>query len=75
MVVLSETNAVPSSSKLTNGHATFLPPSAALNHLKNYTQSDGLSLKEIMDARKHGGLTCTFFSFLRLLSVNEKTYR
>ena len=32
-------------------------PASALDHLKTYEKLDGLSLHELMDSRKNGGLT------------------
>jgi len=36
---------------------SYLDPSSAKAHLKTYERSDGLSLKELMDSTKFGGLT------------------
>lgn len=36
---------------------TYLDPASALQHLRSYDRSDGLSVQELMDARIHGGLT------------------
>ncbi|KAF9260414.1 IMP dehydrogenase [Marasmius fiardii PR-910] len=44
--------------------STFLDPSTALEHLKTYSRSDGLSVKELMDSRVHGGLTYNDFLLL-----------
>ena len=37
---------------------SYLPASSALKHLATYPKSDGLSLQDLMDSDKHGGLTC-----------------
>lgn len=50
---------MPSSSS-----STFLDPSTALEHLKTYQRSDGLSVQELMDSRVHGGLTYNDFLLL-----------
>lgn len=44
--------------------STFLDPSTALEHLKTYQRSDGLSVQELMDSRVHGGLTYNDFLLL-----------
>jgi hypothetical protein len=44
--------------------ATFLDPSTALDVLKGYARSDGLSVAELMDSTKHGGLTYNDFLML-----------
>jgi len=41
-----------------------LDPSSALDHLKSYSRSDGLSVKELMDSTVHGGLTYNDFLLL-----------
>lgn len=43
---------------------SFLDPSTALQHLSTYERSDGLSVKELMDSRQHGGLTYNDFLLL-----------
>jgi hypothetical protein len=43
---------------------TFLDPSCALEELKKYTSSDGVSIKELMDPTWHGGLTYNDFLML-----------
>ncbi len=43
---------------------TYLDPSSALEHLKSYTHSDGLSVDELMNSRLHGGLTYNDFLML-----------
>lgn len=42
----------------------FLDPSQALEVLKSYERSDGLSAAELMDTRIHGGLTYNDFLLL-----------
>ncbi|KAK1230186.1 inosine-5'-monophosphate dehydrogenase [Marasmius sp. AFHP31] len=44
--------------------STLLDPSTALEHLKTYSRSDGLSVKELMDSQVHGGLTYNDFLLL-----------
>ncbi|KAJ3812987.1 IMP dehydrogenase/GMP reductase [Lentinula lateritia] len=44
--------------------STFLDPSTALEHLKTYNHSDGLSVNELMDSRVNGGLTYNDFLLL-----------
>ncbi|KAJ3989503.1 IMP dehydrogenase/GMP reductase [Lentinula detonsa] len=44
--------------------STLLDPSTALEHLKTYDHSDGLSIEELMDSRVHGGLTYNDFLLL-----------
>ncbi|KAJ3833255.1 IMP dehydrogenase [Lentinula raphanica] len=44
--------------------STFLDPSTALEHLKTYDHSDGLSIEELMESRVHGGLTYNDFLVL-----------
>ncbi|KIK69334.1 hypothetical protein GYMLUDRAFT_644877 [Collybiopsis luxurians FD-317 M1] len=44
--------------------STILDPSTALEHLKSYDHSDGLSVDELMDSRVHGGLTYNDFLLL-----------
>ena len=41
-----------------------LDPSTALEHLKTYSRSDGLSINDIMDSQVHGGLTYNDFLLL-----------
>ncbi|KAK7441717.1 inosine-5'-monophosphate dehydrogenase [Stygiomarasmius scandens] len=41
-----------------------LDPSSALDYLKSYSRSDGLSVKELMDSTVHGGLTYNDFLLL-----------
>jgi IMP dehydrogenase len=41
--------------------AQFLDASTALEELKKYESHDGLSVQELMDTRKHGGLTYNDF--------------
>ena len=43
---------------------SYLDPSTALEHLKSYTRSDGLSVSELMDSQVHGGLTYNDFLVL-----------
>ncbi|THH02212.1 hypothetical protein EW026_g627 [Hermanssonia centrifuga] len=43
---------------------TYLDPSSALEYLKSYTHSDGLSVDELMNSRLHGGLTYNDFLML-----------
>lgn len=35
----------------------FLDPKDALVHLESYSRGDGLSVRELMDSQKQGGLT------------------
>lgn len=44
--------------------STVLDPKFALEHLKSYTRSDGLSVAELMDSQVHGGLTYNDFLLL-----------
>ncbi|KAJ4490902.1 IMP dehydrogenase/GMP reductase [Lentinula aciculospora] len=44
--------------------STFLDSKTALEYLKTYDHSDGLSLEELMDSRVHGGLTYNDFLLL-----------
>ncbi|KAG1897513.1 IMP dehydrogenase/GMP reductase [Suillus fuscotomentosus] len=44
--------------------ATFLPSSDAVAHLASYQCLDGLSVKDLMDSRVHGGLTYNDFLML-----------
>jgi hypothetical protein len=37
--------------------AQFLDASKALEHLKTYERGDGLSVRELMDSKRNGGLT------------------
>lgn len=41
-----------------------LDPSTALEHLKTYARSDGLSVHELMNSTLHGGLTYNDFLLL-----------
>ena len=41
-----------------------LPASDAMSFLDSYPRGDGLSLSELMDSRKHGGLTYNDFLML-----------
>ncbi|GAA5981962.1 hypothetical protein JCM11641_006812 [Rhodosporidiobolus odoratus] len=43
---------------------TLLDPSKALEHLKSYSRSDGLSVRELMDSKAQGGLTYNDFLVL-----------
>jgi len=43
---------------------TFLNFATALDELKRFESSDGLSVQELMDTRKHGGLTYNDFLLL-----------
>lgn len=43
---------------------SLLNPSDALKHLEEYPRGDGLSLQELMDSRKNGGLTYNDFLVL-----------
>ncbi|KIK09513.1 hypothetical protein K443DRAFT_671410 [Laccaria amethystina LaAM-08-1] len=43
---------------------SYLDPKSALEHLKTYSRSDGLSVAELMDSRVHGGLTYNDFLLL-----------
>ena len=42
----------------------FLDPATALEVLKSYERSDGLSVADLMDSRVHGGLTYNDFLLL-----------
>ncbi|EDR09420.1 uncharacterized protein LACBIDRAFT_173457 [Laccaria bicolor S238N-H82] len=42
----------------------YLDPKSALEHLKTYSRSDGLSVAELIDSRVHGGLTYNDFLLL-----------
>lgn len=42
----------------------FLDPATALEHLKSYPTPDGLSVQQLMDSTKHGGLTYNDFLLL-----------
>ena len=42
----------------------YLDPSTAVEHLKSYSRSDGLSVAELMDSTTHGGLTYNDFLML-----------
>lgn len=42
----------------------YLDPSTALEHLKTYSRSDGLSINDLMDSQIHGGLTYNDFLLL-----------
>ena len=42
----------------------LLKPQDALESLKSYSSKDGLSVAELMDSRKHGGLTYNDFLVL-----------
>ena len=41
-----------------------LDPSKAVEYLKTYERSDGLSVEDLMDSRVHGGLTYNDFLLL-----------
>lgn len=43
-----------------NGQS-YLDPKSAIEHLSSYPHGDGLSLKDLMDSSKHGGLTYNDF--------------
>jgi len=43
---------------------SYLDPKSALEHLKTYSSSDGLSVADLMDSRVHGGLTYNDFLLL-----------
>lgn len=43
---------------------SYLDPSTALEHLKTYSRSDGLSVSELMDSQANGGLTYNDFLVL-----------
>lgn len=51
-------NGIHSRNASLNGQ-DYLDPKSALKHLETYQKGDGLSLHELMDSSKHGGLTCT----------------
>ncbi|KAK9896969.1 IMP dehydrogenase [Cystobasidium minutum MCA 4210] len=57
MVILEGNSTRPAQQ---NGQ-TYLDPKSALEHLKTYPHGDGLSLKDLMDSSKHGGLTYNDF--------------
>ena len=42
----------------------FLDPSNAVKHLESYQRGDGLSVRELMDSTKQGGLTYNDFLVL-----------
>ncbi|GAA5924430.1 hypothetical protein JCM1841_001698 [Sporobolomyces salmonicolor] len=44
--------------------AKFLDASSALEHLESYSRGDGLSIRELMDSKKVGGLTYNDFLVL-----------
>ena len=52
----------------TNGKAHhlegYLDPSKAFEHLSTYDSRDGLSAEDLMDSKKHGGLTYNDFILL-----------
>jgi len=50
---------------------TFLDPSTALEHLKTYSRGDGLSVRELMDSTKQGGLTYNVTSTSPLVSFPD----
>jgi hypothetical protein len=52
------------SKDVSNGKSAFLDPSSALSHLASYSRSDGLSVQDLMDSTKHGGLTYNDFLML-----------
>lgn len=56
-MAITEGNTRPNGS----GNSSFMDPKTALEHLKSYPHGDGLSLKELMDSSKHGGLTYNDF--------------
>ena len=43
---------------------SYLDPSTAVEHLKTYERSDGLSVQQLMDSSVHGGLTYNDFLVL-----------
>ncbi|EKM74901.1 hypothetical protein AGABI1DRAFT_116655 [Agaricus bisporus var. burnettii JB137-S8] len=43
---------------------SYLSPAHALDHLKTYDRSDGLSVADLMESRVHGGLTYNDFLLL-----------
>jgi IMP dehydrogenase len=43
---------------------TYLNPASALDVLKSYERSDGLSVHDLMESRIHGGLTYNDFLLL-----------
>ena len=45
-------------------NAHYLDPSSALEHLKSYPHSDGLSVQDLMNSVLHGGLTYNDFLLL-----------
>jgi IMP dehydrogenase len=45
-------------------HSEYLDPTTALDLLKCYQNSDGLSVSELMNSRVHGGLTYNDFLLL-----------
>ncbi|CAK7227582.1 inosine-5'-monophosphate dehydrogenase [Sporothrix curviconia] len=47
-----------------NGHTSFLDSSKALATLEEYQERDGLGIKDLMNARVHGGLTYNDFLVL-----------
>ena len=49
---------------MTVNESTYLDPKAAIEHLKTYERSDGLSVTDLMDSQVHGGLTYNDFLLL-----------
>ncbi|CAK7264939.1 inosine-5'-monophosphate dehydrogenase [Sporothrix epigloea] len=47
-----------------NGHTSFLAPENAMSVLEEYEERDGLGIKDLMNARVHGGLTYNDFLVL-----------
>ncbi|KAF8658432.1 hypothetical protein AX16_001983 [Volvariella volvacea WC 439] len=45
-------------------NSPYLDPSTALAHLESYNRSDGLSISDLMDSQRHGGLTYNDFLLL-----------
>lgn len=43
---------------------SYLSPASALEHLRSYERSDGLSVADLMESRIHGGLTYNDFLLL-----------
>ena len=43
---------------------SYLDPKSAIDHLKTYSHSDGLSISDLMDSRINGGLTYNDFLLL-----------
>ena len=54
------------------GTKDFLHPSSALEYLSTYSSRDGLSVEDLMDSKKNGGLT--YNDFLMLPGMHNYGY-